>query len=747
MATPFLWKLSSQKLGFFLVSFGFIWGMMLLHFTIQQRASHENSAVLKQQILDLSKRYIKALADENQSVMDGPYVGTMTAYDLKKTLAVLLDNIMLRLGKLEAKVENIYNGTGANMSSSTSTATPSVTNVEKVNVADLLNGAQEKCELPSLEGFPHCEGKLTWMKEMWRSDSCYSNYGVDGSTCSFFIYLSEVENWCPRLPWRTKTPNEEVDRRGQVRTLLFEPVRTGFEELYRVMSQREEFRWMMLRIKRMAEPWVSAIRSLAAKQNLTRRRRKKILVHLGLLTKESGFKIAENAFSGGPLGELVQWSDLITTLYLLGHDVRISASIAELKEIMRRVMGNKSSCPTQGDKVVELIYIDIVGLTQFKKTLGPSWVHYQCMLRVLDSFGTEPEFNHAHYAQSKGHKTPWGKWNLNPQQFNTMFPHTPDNSFLGFVVEQHLNASDISHIDDIKRQNQSLVYGKVDNFWKDKKKYLDTIHNYMEVHGTVHGTSTVHVPSYVKNHGILSGRDLQFLLRETKLFVGLSFPYEGPAPLEAIANGCAFLNPKFNPPKSSKNTDFFKGKPTLRELTSQHPYAEVYIGQPHVWTVDIENSAEVEKAIRSILSQKIEPYLPYEFTCEGMLQRVNGFIENQDFCHGQVMWPPLSALQVRLAEPGRSCKRVCQEEQLICEPSFFQHLNKDKDLARFGADCQTVESSADTVVPAYSPTRQHCIFQSDLLLFSCAGAHPTLQRICPCRDYMKGQVALCKDCL
>lgn len=51
-----------------------------------------------------------------------------------------------------------------------------------------------------------------------------------------------------------------------------------------------------------------------------------------------------------------------------------------------------------------------------------------------------------------------------------------------------------------------------------------------------------------------------------QLFVGLSFPYEGPAPLEAIANGCAFLNPKFNPSKSSKNTDFFKGKPTLREV-------------------------------------------------------------------------------------------------------------------------------------------------------------------------------------
>uniref|UniRef100_A0A8C7YYS1 alpha-1,6-mannosyl-glycoprotein 6-beta-N-acetylglucosaminyltransferase n=1 Tax=Oryzias sinensis TaxID=183150 RepID=A0A8C7YYS1_9TELE len=585
-------------------------------------------------------------------------------------------------------------------------------------LADLLTGAQERCELPPLDGFPHCESKIKWMKEMWRSDACYANYGVDGSTCSFFIYLSEVENWCPRLLWRTKILADEADQRGQAE------IRTSFESLYRSMSQREEFRWMMLRIKRMAEPWVSAIRSLAAKQNLAKRRRKKILVHLGLLTKESGFKIAENAFSGGPLGELVQWSDLITTLYLLGHDVRISASLAELKEIMRKVMGNKSSCPTQGDRVVELIYIDIVGLTQFKKTLGPSWVHYQCMLRVLDSFGTEPEFNHAHYAQSKGHKTPWGKWNLNPQQFNTMFPHTPDNSFIGFVVEQHLNASDIRHIDDIKRQNQSLVYGKVDNFWKDKKKYLDIIHGYMEVHGTVHGTSNVHLPSYVKNHGILSGRDLQFLLRETKLFVGLSFPYEGPAPLEAIANGCAFLNPKFNPPKSSKNTDFFKGKPTLRELTSQHPYAEVYIGQPHVWTVDIDNPAEVEGALRSILSQKVRET---DFDGGSVLQ---------DFCHGQVMWPPLSALQVKLAEPGQSCKQVCQEQQLICEPSFFQHLNKDKDL-----------DSADTVVPAYSDSRKHCVLQSDLLLFSCAGAHQSLRRVCPCRDYMKGQVALCKDCL
>ncbi|KAM5126554.1 uncharacterized protein ACOB7L_005888 isoform 2-T3 [Callospermophilus lateralis] len=56
---------------------------------------------------------------------------------------------------------------------------------------DIINGAREKCVLPPMDGYPHYEGKIKWMKDMWRSDRCYADYGVDGSTCSFFIYLSE----------------------------------------------------------------------------------------------------------------------------------------------------------------------------------------------------------------------------------------------------------------------------------------------------------------------------------------------------------------------------------------------------------------------------------------------------------------------------------------------------------------------------------------------------------------------------
>lgn len=57
----------------------------------------------------------------------------------------------------------------------------------------------------------------------------------------------------------------------------------------------------------------------------------------------------------------------------------------------------------------------------------------------------------------------------------------------------------------------------------------------------------------------------------------MGFPFEGPAPLEAIANGAVFINPRFPVPLSSKNHAFFRGKPTHRTLSSQHPYLEVQL--------------------------------------------------------------------------------------------------------------------------------------------------------------------------
>ncbi|NWW80687.1 MGT5B acetylglucosaminyltransferase, partial [Climacteris rufus] len=165
------------------------------------------------------------------------------------------------------------------------------------------------------------------------------------------------------------------------------------------------------------------------------------------------------------------------------------------------------------------------------------------------------------------------------------------------------------------------------------------------------------------------------------LFIGFGFPYEGPAPLEAIANGCVFLQARFNPPHSSLNHEFFRGKPTSREATgptvfqvsSQHPYAEDFIGKPHVWTVDYNNSEEFEAAIKTIMRTQVDPYLPYEYTCEGMLERIHAYIQHQPRA-----WPPLASLQAWLSEPQHTCTETCRRHGLVCEPTFFRFLNKEE---------------------------------------------------------------------
>ncbi|KAM9346889.1 alpha-1,6-mannosylglycoprotein 6-beta-N-acetylglucosaminyltransferase A-like [Symphorus nematophorus] len=611
--------------------------------------------------------------------------------------------------------------------------------VQQVKSDDQIK-EDENCPLPPMDGFQHCKGKLQWMQEMWQSDPCYSRHGVNGTLCSFIIYLSEIEAWCPLLPGRVIPTAPEQKPEAPPEPAV---VRQNLSGLYPSLERRVQFKWINQRIHSMEDIWVEAGRSLSAKYNLTERKAKHILVHPGAVTDESGAGIARDAFSGGPLGELVQWSDLISTLYILGHDLQLSASIPDLQFFLG-VRGN--SCPPLQHAVeADLIYTDIMGLWQIQKLLPTTWIKYKCKIRVLDSFGTEPDFNHAVWAKQHNLKSSFGSLNLNPMQFNTMFPHTPDNTFLGFVVQRQLSSEETERLHSTRRQNQALVYGKRAKFWEGKEAYVDVIHKYLEIHGTV--DNSAHIPSYVKNHGIIKGTEVQALLRQSKVFVGLSFPYEGPAPLEALANGCAFLNPRLQPPQSSLNSQFFRDKPNIREVTSQHPYAEA-IGEPYVWTIDLNNSTDVERALNTIFNQSIEPYLPYEFSCEGMLQRVNVLIENQDFCHSTSSWPPRSALQVVKAEVNTSCKKACQAQGLICEPAFFPHLNSAENLASYGVDCQTSElSDSDLVFPAYSSSFKHCVFQSDPLLFSCVRSHQTLTRVCPCRDYIKDQIALCKACV
>lgn len=48
-----------------------------------------------------------------------------------------------------------------------------------------------------------------------------------------------------------------------------------------------------------------------------------------------------------------------------------------------------------------------------------------------------------------------------------------------------------------------------------KTAYLDIIHKYLDLHGTVDKDALI--PGYVRNHGILKGAEVHALLRESKV--------------------------------------------------------------------------------------------------------------------------------------------------------------------------------------------------------------------------------------
>ncbi|KAL8623882.1 hypothetical protein ACOMHN_050597 [Nucella lapillus] len=737
-----------------------IWTITLVNVTFIYNSNHphRHSDLLKEEIVQLSQEYVHALAKENAGIVDGPYAGRFTAFDLKKTIAVLLDSILGRLDRLEGYINNVTNG-------SLLQAAPLVTGEglqAVLSAKDLIGGKTEQCKLTEEDEqiYPNCRNKMEWMRHMWKSDPCYEAHGVDGSDCSYIMYLSEVEGWCPRKSWTKST------RRNVAAPEIYANVTTslqGLLDLLKDPNERQGYAWIRLRVARLWPKWVQAIHSLTAKQDLSKRTKHKILVHLGLLSKQSGWKFAENQFKGGPLGELVQWSDLISALYILGHQLTITSEVEQLVQILSEVPEAKSPCQTRKDLPVSIIYTDIMGLIQFKKRTSSGFSKFGCMFRIVDSFGTEPAFNHRAFAKQNKILTAWGGQDLNPRQFFTMFPHSPDNSFMGFVVEHHLNDT----VDDQERKDIAVVYGKNEYMWEGKEPYLDVVRSYLEIHGTVFSEAKKsRLPSYVINHGILSGLELHQLLRKAKIFVGLGFPYEGPAPLEAIANGAVFLNPRYTPPHSSKNTKFFKGKPTQREVTSQHPYAEDFIGKPHVtsqhpyaedfigkphvYTIDISNLTEVHQAVQEALStNQFTAFTPYEFTEEGMLQRMSAYLQHQQFCNFQrtvSKWPPSSALTFVMAHTAQSCAQACWDRDLICEPSHFLEINSEATLRNSSSVCTKVNHSANIYYPAINVDKQECILQDNEMLFSCVGAKDNYRRLCPCRNYIPQQFALCQGC-
>ncbi|XP_065898670.1 alpha-1,6-mannosylglycoprotein 6-beta-N-acetylglucosaminyltransferase B-like isoform X2 [Dysidea avara] len=382
-------------------------------------------------------------------------------------------------------------------------------------------------------------------------------------------------------------------------------------------EQHSKLAWIKKRLQTMKTGWEEAATSLSENHPELFNSPRRVLLFPGLVTEYSGYDFAGNAFKGGFLGELVQWSDLIATLYMPGHHIVIATSLKYLRKQI-----------AAAEHPFDVVMTDYIGLGGIKD--ADIFGAYKCRIRILDSFGTDPlsNFRTKEFLPPDSHDS-FANWNFeDTRQFWTLYPHSPDNSFLGFAMEEPV----MTYTGE--RKNQAVIYGKQASYINGREKFLDIIAEHMEIHSTF-SDDVSKIPSYIVNHGLLSQPDLAHLLQASKLFIGVGFPYEGPGPLEALANGCVYIQPHFPAPINRVNNAFFHNKPTGRDLTSQSPYLENFVKEPYVYTVDPKNKTAVREVIQKVLPNKhMSSHLPYEFTLKGMLERVSLYVLHQDFCDG-----------------------------------------------------------------------------------------------------------------
>ena len=384
-----------------------------------------------------------------------------------------------------------------------------------------------------------------------------------------------------------------------------------------ITSQGTDLDWVVTKIRQETVEW-EMIQKLVEKKGLQEKvTKKKILLIMGLLNINMG----KDALKGGPVGELVQWSNLIVALNMLGHSLEIVKDGKQFEEKKRE------------GRHYDLIFTDYLGLSLISEA---SYFQYRCKFRVLDSFGTDPQFNIRTYTMLD--KGLYDKWSIpDTRQIWTYLPLNQDNSFLGVMVpfrQQHSPNSTNS----TDRKRVALVYGKVAsylNYSPSTVNVLKLISEYMEIHLTMSPDEEIEkLPFRNTNHGVLSQNELSDLLDQTHLFVGLGFPFIGPGPFDALAHGCTFLQPYFNSPKNRNTDAFFDGKPTMLTLNSQHSYLEKYGDREYVFTVDYDNIELVKGLVEKVAKKtKQPPYIPYEFTGVGFIERLTILIEELNICN------------------------------------------------------------------------------------------------------------------
>jgi len=106
------------------------------------------------------------------------------------------------------------------------------------------------------------------------------------------------------------------------------------------------------------------------------------------------------------------------------------------------------------------------------------------------------------------------------------------------------------------------------------------------------------------------------MLDSMSFLLGIGFPLNSPAPLEALNHGVAFLNPSFPRPLMVP----FEGSQGTQ--TSQHDHLQTMVGAPYNYIVDFRRPSTLVEAATKSFSDRFSSFIPYDLTPERIKQRV-----------------------------------------------------------------------------------------------------------------------------
>ena len=134
---------------------------------------------------------------------------------------------------------------------------------------------------------------------------------------------------------------------------------------------------------------------------------------------------------------------------------------------------------------------------------------------------------------------------------------------------------------------------------------------------TLHSTaSCAHLWPSVRYHGMMAPREFALLLRRMAFLVGVGAVAVSPSPLEALANGAAYLNPRNQTPSPGRAGGVASsGGAPAKAYRYQHPIL-AGVGAPYVYSYDVDQPESLVAAAERATRVRFASFVPQQHRLE-----------------------------------------------------------------------------------------------------------------------------------